>query len=213
MSQILYSFCDKGCAKMSLRNLILEKIEYKQLGAFTASDFLEFARYDAIRKSLDRLEDCGQIRRIIRGVYDRPRINRRFNIPEPPKIEDVAYAIARQYNWHICPSGNFALNKLGLSTQVPAQYVFVSNGPYVSYIIEGTRLIFKHTTSREIIMFSHITQLVIQAIKAIGRRNISQDDILHFRKTLNHEDKKTLLNEGIRTSIWIYEIIKEICEA
>lgn len=198
--------------KMSLQHLILEEIEYKKLGAFTASDFLEFARYDAIRKSLDRLEDSNQIRRIIRGVYDRPRINRRFNMLEPPKIEDVAYAIARQYNWYICPSGNFALNKLGLSTQVPARYVFVSNGPYVSYTIEGIRLIFKHTTSREITMFSYITQLVIQAIKAIGRINISQDDIMYLRKTLNYKDKNTLLNEGRRTSIWIYEVIKEICE-
>ncbi|MCH5172410.1 MAG: hypothetical protein J1F31_06260 [Erysipelotrichales bacterium] len=198
--------------KMSLQNLILEKIEYKQLGAFTASDFLEFARYDAVRKALDRLEDSNQIRRIIRGVYDRPRINRRFNMPEPPRIEDVAYAIARQYNWYICPSGSFALNKLGLSTQVPARYVFVSNGPYVSYTIEGMRLIFKHTTSRETIRFSPITQLVIQAIKAIGRRNISKDDVVYLRKSLNYKDKDILLDEGRRTSIWIYEIIKEICE-
>lgn len=198
--------------KMSLQNLILDKIEDEQLGAFTASDFLELARHAAIRKALDRLEDSNQIRRIIRGVYDRPRINRRFNMPEPPRIEDVAYAIARQYNWYICPSGNFALNKLGLSTQVPARYVFVSNGPYVSYIIEGVRLIFKHTTSREITRFSYITQLVIQAIKAIGRRNISQDDIIYLRKRLSYKDKDDLLVEGRRTSIWIYEIIKEICE-
>lgn len=197
--------------RTSLQYLILEKIEDEQLGAFTASDFLEFARHDAIRKSLDRLEDCGQIRRIIRGVYDRPRINHRFNMFEPPRIEDVAYAIARQYNWYICPSGNFALNKLGLSTQVPAQYVFVSNGPYVTYTIDGTRLIFKHTTSREITSFSPITQLIVQAIKAIGRENILLDDILHLRKMLSYEDKKTLQNEGTRTSIWIYEVIKEIC--
>lgn len=198
--------------KTSLQYLILDRIENKQFGAFTASDFLDFARHDAVRKSLDRLENCGQIRRIIRGVYDRPKFNYRFNILESPKIEDVAYAIARQYNWHICPSGNFALNKLGLSTQVPAQYVFVSNGPYVSYIIGDTRLIFKHTTSREITMFSSITQLVIQAIKTIGRENILLDDILHLRKILSLEDKRNLLVDGTKTNIWIYEVIKEICE-
>lgn len=195
-----------------LPNLILEAIDNNRLGAFTAGDFVDIAKHDAIRKALDRLEDCGKIRRIMRGVYDRPRYNARFKMYEPPRVEDVAYAIARQYNWYICPSGNFALNKLGLSTQVPAQYVFVSNGPYVTYLIGGTKLIFKHTTSREITSFSYITQLVIQAIKAIGRENILLDDILHLRKTLSHRDKDLLLKDGKKTNIWIYEVIKEICE-
>lgn len=198
---------------MSLQNLILDRIESdRRLGAFTTGDFIDLAKHDAIRKTLDRLENSGQIRRIIRGVYDKPNFNTRFNMYEPPKVEDVAYAIARQHNWYICPSGNFALNKLGLSTQVPAQYVFASSGPYVSYLIEGTGLIFKHTTSREISDYSYITQLVIQAIKAIGRQNISLDDILHLRKTLSPKDKDLLLRDGKKTNIWIYEVIKEICE-
>lgn len=198
--------------KSLLQDAILEKITKERLGAFTASDFLDLARYDAIRKALDRLEDCGKIRRVIRGVYDRPNFNRKFNMLEPPNIEAIALAIAKQNNWWICPSGNYALNKLGLSTQVPAQYVFVSNGPYVSYLISGTPLIFKHTSNRGITSFSHMTQLVIQAIKTIGRENIVLDDILHLRKVLNSKDKKMLLKEGQKTSIWIYEIIKEICE-
>lgn len=195
-----------------LQNEILKRITKENFGAFTSSDFLDLASHTAIRKSLDRLEDCGEIRRVIRGVYDRPNFNRRFNMFEPPNIEAIAFAIARQNNWWICPSGNYALNKLGLSTQVPAQYVFVSNGPYVSYLINGTRLIFKHTTSREITSFSYITQLVIQAIKTIGRENILLNDILHLRKVLDSNDKKTLFIEGRKTSIWIYEVIKEICE-
>ena len=197
---------------ISLQDMILERIINIGLGAFTASDFVDIARHDAVRKALDRLEDCGQIRRVLRGVYDKPRFNNRFNMFEPHKVEAIAYAIARQYNCYICPSGNFALNKLGLSTQVPAQYVFVSNGPYVSYLIEGTRLIFKHTTSREITSFSPITLLIIQAIKAIGRENILLDDILHLRKVLSLKDKRILIEEGSKTSIWIYEVIKEICE-
>ncbi len=195
-----------------LQDEILKRIGKENLGAFTSSDFLDLASYSAIRKSLDRLEDCGKIRRVIRGVYDRPNFNKRFNMLESPNIEAVAFAIARQNNWWICPSGNYVLNKLGLSTQVPAQYVFVSNGPYVSYLIDGTRLIFKRTTSKEITSFSYITQLVIQAIKTIGRENILLDDILHLRKVLDSNDKKTLFIEGRRTSIWIYEVIKKICE-
>nr|MCR4661031.1 DUF6088 family protein [Clostridia bacterium] len=119
---------------------------------------------------------------------------------------------ARQFNWYICPSGNYALNKLGLSTQVPAQYMFVSSGPYTTYLIEGTKLIFKHTTSREISDYSYVTQLVIQAIKTIGRKKILPNDIIYLRKTLTLKDKDILLQDGKKTNIWIYEVIKEICE-
>ena len=97
--------------KSNLQKSILERISKENLGAFTSTDFLDLASYDAIRKSLDRLEDSKKIRRVIRGVYDKPSLNKTFNMFESPKIEDIAYAIARQNNWSICPTGNYALNK------------------------------------------------------------------------------------------------------
>ena len=196
----------------TLQDAIIKRMMRSKFGAFSISDFIDLAGHDAVRKTLDRLEDNGQIRRVIRGIYDRPKFNRRFNMFEAPRVEEVAKALARQYNWTICPSGNLSLNLLGLSTQVPARYVFVSNGPYATYMIEGTELIFKHTNNREISSFSFITQLLIQAIKTIGRENVLLDDILHLRRFLKPREKSILIKEGKKTSIWIYEVIKEICE-
>lgn len=196
----------------SLQKMIIDKMSQCNYGAYCISDFWDLAGYDAIRKALDRLEDSGEIRRIMRGIYDRPRFNKRFNEYELPDIEAVAQALARNYNWIICPSGNLALNILGLSTQVPSCYTYISNGPYMSYMIAGVELKFKHSTSRSIANFSFITMLLIQAIKAIGRNNLRYDDILYLRSHLTREDKEKLLQERNKTSRWFYELIGDICE-
>lgn len=196
----------------SLQELITERMSYSRYKAFCIGDFLDLASYDAIRKALDRLEDSGEIRRIIRGIYDRPRFNKRFNEYELPDIESVAKALARNYNWIICPSGNLALNLLGLSRQVPSCYTYISNGSYLTYIIAGVELRFKHSTSRSIADFSFITMLLIQALKAIGRENLLYDDILYLRGHLTMDEKEKLLKDRHNTNRWIYDVIGDICE-
>ena len=196
----------------SLQEMIIERISRSRFGAFCIGDFLDLAGYDAIRKALDRMEDSGELRRIIRGIYDRPQFNVRFQEYELPDIDAVARALARNYNWIICPSGNLALNRLGLSTQVPSCYTYISNGPYLSYMIAGVELKFKHSASRSIANFSVITMLLIQAIKAIGRENLLYDDILYLRRHLTTEEKDMLLRDRNKTNRWIYEVIGDICE-
>lgn len=196
----------------SLQELIIDRMSRYPHRAFCISDFLDLAGYDAIKKALDRLEDSGEIRRIIRGIYDRPRFNRRFHEYEPPDIDAVARALARNYNWIICPSGNLALNILGLSSQVPSRYIYISNGPYVSYMIAGVELRFKHSASRSIADFSFPTMLLIQALKAIGRENLLYDDILYLRGHLTMDEKEKLLKDRNKTNRWIYDVIGDICE-
>ncbi len=179
--------------------------------AFIVSDFLELGNHEAVKKALQRLEKEGKIRRILRGVYDRPEYNERFGIYSAPYIGEVAKALARQYNWNICPSGNYALNLLGLSTQVPAKYVYVSDGPYKTYRIGNTEIEFRHSNKRGISDFSYKTLIIIQALKQMGNENITDEIIQKIRSVLTEEDKETLLSEGKKTNIWIFERIKEIC--
>ena len=187
----------------SLQDLIIDRMSRYHHRAFCIGDFLDLAGYDAIRKALDRLEDSGEIRRIIRGIYDKPRFNGRFNEYELPDIDSVAHAIARNYNWIICPSGNLALNILGLSSQVPSSYTYISNGPYLSYTIAGVELRFKHSTSRSIANFSYIT---------MGRENLLYEDIRYLRNHLTMDEKEKLLKDRNKTNRWIYEVIGDICE-
>ena len=95
---------------------------------FISSDFLDIADYETVRKSLNRLVNEGVIHRIVNGVYYRPRYIELIGEYEAPSINEVATAIARKYNWTIAPSGNTALNLLGLSTQVPSQWTYISDG-------------------------------------------------------------------------------------
>lgn len=196
----------------SLQDRILKRISYRGRGAFCIRDFLDLATYDAIRKAIDRLEDEGKIRRIIRGIYDRPRFNERYNLFEAPDTESVAKALSRNYNWTICPSGNLALNLLGLSAQVPARYIYISTGPYVEYEIDGTILEFRHTNNMMFSDLSFITLLLIQALRAIGRKNLTYEDIEHLRIFLDGKDKRKLFDDAPKTANWIREVIYDICE-
>ncbi len=211
MSQKVYTICDKGVlVTMSLSNQIIKKIEQEKHKAFAVNDFLDLGNQKAIGKSLERLEQSGQIKRAIRGIYYQPKYNELFKVYEMPDVGEVAKCLARKYNWNICPSGNSALNLLGLSTQIPAKYIYISDGPNKAYKIGSTDLVFKHSRKREISDFSYKTHLVIQAFKEIGEGNVTNDVLYKIRETMTSEEIDVLLLEGIRSNIWIYELIKKM---
>lgn len=180
---------------------------------FISNDFLEIADYETVRKTLNRFVNEGSIQRIVNGVYYKPRYIELIGEYESPSINEVAIAIARKYNWTIAASGNTALNLLGLSTQVPAQWTYISDGRYVDFLIGNTKLVFKRTTNSTISNMSQLTALVIQAIKAIGKENISEEQILYLKNRLTISDKEKLLEEGKTTSAWIYKVLKKIGES
>ena len=97
---------------------------------FITSDLADVAAVPAINMALSRMAAAGELRRIMRGVYEKPRFSKLLGEPIAPDIERVADAIARNYGWTIAPAGETAMNLLGLSTQVPAAWEFVSDGPY-----------------------------------------------------------------------------------
>ena len=106
----------------NIKTLILEWIKEIEFATFTSSDFQDIANYKSVSNALESLKDEGKIRRARRGVYYLPVYNAFFGFEEAPNIEGIAKAIARQYNWIIVPSGNYALNILESSTQVPNAY-------------------------------------------------------------------------------------------
>lgn len=98
-------------------------------GVFTPKDFLDLASHQAVRKALGRFANEGTIRRLRRGVYDYPAFSSLLNAPASPDPNAIARAVARAHGWTILPAGETALNLLGLSTQVPAQWQYFSDGP------------------------------------------------------------------------------------
>lgn len=197
---------------MSYINLMEERITEAPMGAtFIVSDFIDIMDYETAKKNIARLEKNGVIRRVMRGVYDKPRFSTLLQEYSAPDPDAIAKALARNYNWTIAPTGATALNLLGLSTQVPAKWSYFSSGPYKKYDIENVRIDFAHRADRELSEMSTKTKLVIQAIKELGKERIGLTEINIIRSKLSATEKESLLKEGQQTTSWIYAIIKKIC--
>ena len=179
---------------------------------FVASDFADIAEINNIRQCLSRLEQAGRITRIIQGVYYQPAYSSLLDEYEAPSPHHVAEALARKFNWTIAPFGPTALNRLGLSTQVPAKWSYISDGPYNSFTIGKIEIEFKHRSNKEISGMSPMTALVIQAIRELGKGRVDDISIQRLRRMLTDEQKTALLTEAKQTTSWIYGYIKKICK-
>lgn len=186
-------------------------LTYESGTVFVAADFADITDKKTASVGLSRLESEGVIRRILRGVYDKPAYNRFLGEFVAPIPDKVAHAIARNFGWTIVPCGDTALNLLGLSTQVPAVWVYVSDGTYKEYSYDNTTIQFKRTTNKEVSKLSYKTALVIQALKALGKDNIDEMVISRLQKILTAEEKKAMVSEAKAVTSWIYEYLKQIC--
>ncbi len=183
----------------------------KQGTVFTVRDFSDLADNATIRQNLKRLAGKGTIRRIARGVYDKPIFSHLLNEYEVADIHQIALTFARTHNWTIAPSGNTALNMLGLSTQVSSGWSFVSDGPYKKYVIGSNIIEFKHRTNRELSDMSEKTILIVQALKALGKEQVTEMLLAKIQQQLTDSEKKKLFFESRNASVWIIEMIKKIC--
>ena len=178
---------------------------------FVAPDFADIADTATIRQGLKRLYQSGIIRRIIRGVYEKPKYSKLLDEYVAADPNAVAKALARSYHWTIAPCGNTALNLLGLSTQVTAVWSYISDGPYKTYEWNSTKLEFKHRTNKEITGLSYTTSLVIQALKTLGRTNVTPEIIQTLSEKLSEDEKQACLKEATESTDWVYDTIRKMC--
>lgn len=178
---------------------------------FVATDFADITDKKTASVILTRIESEGIIRRVLRGVYDKPEYNEFLKEYIAPIPDNVAHALARNYGWTIVPCGDTALNLLGLSTQVPATWVYVSDGTYKEYAYDNTTIQFKKTTNKEVSKLSYKTALTIQALKALGKEKIDDAVLDSLHKLLTADEKQTMMSEAKTATSWIYEYIRQIC--
>lgn len=179
---------------------------------FITSDFFDIADTPAVNKALSRLAENGTIRRVIRGVYDRPHFSELLQEYAAPSMSEVAKAIARNYGWKITPCGDTALNLLGLSTQVPAVWRFVSDGPYRAYQVGQSTLRFQRSANRDLAGMSEKSAMVVQALKALGRDQIEPTHLRKLARLLSDQEKQELLTQTQHSTSWINETAKAICQ-
>ena len=174
---------------------------------FVLSDFSDIANPSTIKNILARIANKGIIRRIMRGIYDYPATSKLLNELSPPDPEKIAQAIARSHGWTILPDGNTALNLLGLSTQVPSTWEYLSDGPYRSYEWFGNTMKFKHRANKETTILSPKTALIVQALKALGEKHVDDKVITVISNHLDEKEKNKILKEAMYVTDWVYEVI------
>lgn len=179
--------------------------------AFSSSDLLKkFSRQQADNVLSDLVKD-GKIRRVCRGIYDYPKYSDFLKQELSPDIDQVARAFARKFNWRIEVLGDTALNMLGLSTQVVAKYVYLSDGPNRSYDILGTTLEFKKSSLKNIGFKYKESSLIVQALKTLGKDRVTKEVIETIRKRIEPKMYTKILKDTQSSTDWIYETIKQIC--
>ena len=192
---------------------IKKRIEVAEQGTvFLTSDFTDIATTTTVRKCLGRQVEEKNIRRIMDGVYEKPIYSKLLKEYIPANPDAIAYAIARRFRWTIAPCGDVALNKLGLSTQVPVVWSYISDGPYRKFSWDNITLSFKHRANREISFMSETTTLVVEALKTLGKERIDDGIILSLRNRLPEEEKKKMLEEATGVSEWVYAVIRKVCD-
>lgn len=197
----------------SYMEIISDKINsFDSHKVFFANDFLDIASNVTVRQILKRLADEDKIKRVIDGFYYNSSYSELIGEYEAVSIHELALAIARKYNWNIAPCSSTALNLIGLSTQVPTHYKYISSGRYKKYTIGDTVLEFKKINPGEIANMSLKTATVIQAIKSLGKENINSEVIQKLRENLTEKEKLDLMNESKSVPSWIYEVIREVSE-
>ena len=196
----------------SIKNKILFKIYGHGRGwAFFSNDFIGGFDRREIDNALSDLTKEGKIRRISRGMYDYPKYSDLLSRELSPDFNQAARAFARKFNWRIQPSGDAALNLLGLSTQVTGKYIYLSDGPNRKYAIGTYQLEFKKTALKEIGFKHPESGLVVQALKALGKERITADVIEKIRQQLKAEKFGKILKDTRTVTGWVYDCIKDIC--
>ena len=193
----------------SVESRIEKSIKSKPKGSLVLpSDFMQYGTAKAVHKSLERLEDKGIIIRVAQGIYVRPKISKLIG-PLTPSAEEVAEAIAKRDRIRTVPTGSYALNALGLSTQVPMNIVLLTDGSPREIKI-GKRIIkFKKTTPKNLLAKGKISRLVIQALKEIGNGKVTAEEEQKILDLLRKENEKDLKHDIALAPVWIQKIMKK----
>ena len=196
----------------SIDNKIYRRITGKGcLWSFSDSDFWDIAPRESARQSLISLLKSGKIRRLLRGLYDYPKFSEFLNKPVSPDLGQAAHALARKFGWRIQPSGDTALNFLGISTQVAGKVVYFSDGPDREYLIGKQPLIFQKTLLKHAALKYPETALIVQALDVLTRDRFNPEIAKKIRSHFDEAMLKKILLDARSVKGWIYDCIRIIC--
>jgi hypothetical protein len=171
-----------------------------------AEDFAELGSIESINRVLSRLRKKGTLVRLAFGIYLYPKTDKELGLLYP-SVEEIAEAIARRDKARIIPTGIQALNKLGLSTQVPLKAVYLTDGTARVVKIGNRTITFKKASPKNLMTLGKISGLVIQALKSIGKSKLEEDMLTKIKSMLKKENKENIMHDAKLAPAWINKIL------
>lgn len=178
---------------------------------FSPNQFLDLGNRSAIGVALHRLAKSGTIRRLSRGLYDYPKQHPVYGVLAPDP-DAVAKALAGKHGVRIQPSGAYAANLLGLSDQVPAKVVFLTDGPAKRVRIGTQEIALKRTTPRNMATAGRLSGLIIQALRYLGKAHVDDATLRRLQQKLNASDLKPLTRDLANAPAWIGDILRQLAK-
>lgn len=176
---------------------------------FTPNHFISLGARTVVDQTLSRLAKAGTLRRLARGVYLYPKQHPTLGELQP-SAEMIAKALAGRDRTRLQPSGAYAANVLGLSEQVPMKVVFLTDGPSRLVRIGKTTIELRRTTPKNMAGAGHLSGLVIQAFRYLGKDHLTAERITHLRRTLPTAKRRTLIKDLSLAPAWMHPILREL---
>lgn len=196
----------------SVPDRVMKRVRASGRGSvFTPSDFLTVGARSSVDQALSRLVKGGQLRRLARGLYDFPKLHPKLGALSPAP-DDVAQALARETGSQMQIAGARAANVLGLSTQVPAQSTYLTNGPSRRVVL-GKRVVdLRHASPKHLIAPGSPAGTVVQALRHVGP--VRAADVAQIAaQQLSANDKKTLASTAFQAPAWMRPTLVSIANA
>lgn len=194
----------------SVDTQILQRIESQRPGwVFTPHDFADLGSRTAVATALKRHKAAGTIRQLGRGLYDVPRVHRVLGTLWPD-IDAISQALARKDGLRLQPTGVYAANLLGLSEQVPAKVVILTDGATRTVKAGPTQITLKRTTPRNMAAAGRLSGLLIQALRSLGAGNVTAGHIAQLRQRLPAAQRAEVLKDIHAAPVWMHAHLREV---
>jgi predicted transcriptional regulator of viral defense system len=187
----------------SIHSQLEDKILSLKKGAIVfVSDFAEFGTSENVKKVLLRLEKKQLLVRLAHGIYLYPKIDKELGILYP-STESIAEAIAKRDKIRIIPTSIYALQQLGISTQIPMNVIYLTDGAPRKIKVGKRTITFKKTVPKNLAIKNKILSNIVQGLKELGKENITDEVKQKINQALEKVPVEILKEEILNAPVWV----------
>ncbi len=199
----------------SIDDKILAAIKKRGRGlVFSTEEYAHYGDPDAVQKALSRMARKGVLLHVCHGIYCYPKIDKDLGLGVLyPSYEDIAKVIAKRDKVRIFPAGALAQNMLGLSTQVPMNVVYLTDGSNRKVNIKNGRgILFRHVSPKKLSFNDKLAMLITTALRDMGEKNVTEEHRIQLKKVLEQHPEPFSTHDMKLMPLWIRNLITEIYE-